>query len=78
MESFVTENGKLFERVKGYSSGDNPKFKLSVIYHSVPASVIRSPLYRSKFMTKFGPETIHVLDCAETNLVQNIRSKAFH
>jgi len=29
-------------------------------------------------MTKFGPDTIHVLDCAETNLVQNIRSKAAH
>jgi hypothetical protein len=29
-------------------------------------------------MGRFGPKVIHVLDCAETNLAQNMRTKAFH
>lgn len=43
ISSFISDNQDLFKLVQEES---DPKTKTSVIYHSMPASVIRNPIYR--------------------------------
>jgi hypothetical protein len=52
------------------------EFHTSVIYHSMPISVVRNPIYRQEFMLKFGPHVQHILDCPETSRPENGRMKA--
>ena len=32
----------------------NKNYNMSVVYHSMPVSVLKNPIYRKEFMLKFG------------------------
>lgn len=49
---------------------------MSVVYHSMPVSVIKNPIYRKEFMLKFGDHVQHILDTPETNKPELARKKA--
>jgi hypothetical protein len=63
INSFIADNQNLFKMVQEEKSKN---FRTSVIYHSMPVSVIRNPIYRQEFMLKFGEHVQHILDCPET------------
>ena len=80
IESFIKENKDFLIKVREQQfENTNPTFKLELVYHSVPLACIKNPLYRLEFMAKLGSEkegVIHVLDCPESNRLQNVRTKA--
>ena len=42
------------------------KTKMTVVYHSVPHSVLMNPIYRKEFILKFDTDVMHVLDSIES------------
>jgi hypothetical protein len=63
INSFIADNQNLLKMVQEENSKN---IRTSVIYHSMPISVIRNPIYRQEFMLKFGEHVQHILDCPET------------
>ena len=71
IEQLVNENANLLSVVRKEHFKASPAFKINVVYHSVPLSCFKNPLYRQRFMVKWGKqedEVTHILDTPQANL----------
>ena len=75
IQSFIQDNQALFDHLQ--KEAETKKFRTSLVYHSMPLACVMNPIYRQEFMSKFGGDVTHILDCPESNREEYARSKAF-